>query len=210
MAADLDWDTVILLPGLAASGGALLFGVNAWCLDARGALWRESLPVSAGLAFTVRATVLLELLLAASAVSVLLGAVRAGVPTLSQALALVCIWVVAALMVVSASMRWSLRKPYAVDLRSARATPAPPGVMVGYSGRLALATTLVSMLFSGLAVLPWPFSLAVRAAVRAGLAVPPAPGPPRLGGPVRAVPRGRDGGRVAPTGRSPRAARCRR
>jgi hypothetical protein len=161
MAADLDWDTVILLPGLAASGGALLFGVNAWCLDARGALWRESLPVSAGLAFTVRATVLLELLLAASAVSVLLGAVRAGVPTLSEALALVCIWVVAALMVVSASMRWSLRKPYAVDLRSARATPAPPGVMVGYSGRLALATTLVSMLFSGLAVLPWPFSLVV-------------------------------------------------
>ena len=160
IAADLDWDTVILLPGLAASGGALLFGVNAWCLDARGALWRESLPVSAGLAFTVRATVLLELLLAASAVSVVLGAVRAGVPTLSQGVALACIWVVASLMVVSASMRWSLRKPFAVDLRSARATPAPPGVMVGYSGRLALATTVVSLLFSGLAVLPWPFSIA--------------------------------------------------
>ncbi|MET1059187.1 MAG: hypothetical protein ABWX84_06300 [Nocardioides sp.] len=159
LAADLDWDTVILLPGLAASGGALLFGVNAWCLDARGALWRESLPVSAGLAFTVRATVLLELLLAASAVSVLLGSLRAGVPTLSQGLALACIWVVAALMVVSASMRWSLRKPFAVDLRSARATPAPPGVMVGYSGRLALATTVVSLFFSGLAVLPWPFSI---------------------------------------------------
>jgi len=164
MVADLDWDTVILLPGLAASGGALLFGVNAWCLDARGALWRESLPVSAGLAFTVRATVLLELLLAASAISVLLGAVRAGVPTLSQGVALVCIWVVAALMVVSASMRWSLRKPYAVDLRSARATPAPPSVMVGYSGRLALATTLVSLLFSGLAALPWPFSIAFAVA----------------------------------------------
>ena len=74
--------------------------------------------------------------------------------------ALVCIWVVATLMVVSASMRWSLRKPYAVDLRSARATPAPPGVMVGYSARLALATTVVSLLFSGLAVLPWPFSIA--------------------------------------------------
>ncbi len=157
--ADLDWGTVILLPGLAASGGALLFGVNAWCLDARGALWRESLPVEPGLAFTVRATVLLELLLTASAVSVLLGAVRAGVPTLSQSLALVCIWLVASLMVVSASMRWSLRKPYAVDLRSARATPAPPGVMVGYSGRLALATTVVGMFFSGLAALPWPFSL---------------------------------------------------
>ena len=66
---------MILLPGLVASGGALLFGVNAWCLDARGALWRESLPVSAGLAFTVRATVLLELLLTVSAVS---GAARRG------------------------------------------------------------------------------------------------------------------------------------
>ena len=160
MVADLDWDTVILLPGLTASGGALLFGVNAWCLDARGALWRESLPVSAGLAFTVRAGVLLELLLAASAVSVLLGAVRAGVPTLSEGLALGCIWVVSALMVVSASMRWSLRKPYAVDLRSARATPAPPGVMVGYSGRLALATTVVGLFFSGVAVLWWPVSIA--------------------------------------------------
>ena len=37
-----------ILPGLVASGGALLFGVNAWCLDGRGALWRESLPVDAG------------------------------------------------------------------------------------------------------------------------------------------------------------------
>ena len=33
-----------ILPGLVASGGALLFGVNAWCLDGRGLLWRENLP----------------------------------------------------------------------------------------------------------------------------------------------------------------------
>ena len=43
-----------VLPGLVASGGALLFGVNAWCLDGRGALWRESLPVAPATVFTAR------------------------------------------------------------------------------------------------------------------------------------------------------------
>ena len=38
-------------------------------------------------------------------------------------------------------MRWSAQRPYPVDMRSARATPAPPGVMVGYSTRLALSTS---------------------------------------------------------------------
>ena len=42
----LGWDRLTILPGLVASGAALLFGVNTWCLDARGALWRESLPVA--------------------------------------------------------------------------------------------------------------------------------------------------------------------
>ena len=45
LAGNLDWPQMTILPGLVASGGALLFGVNAWCLDARGGLWRESLPV---------------------------------------------------------------------------------------------------------------------------------------------------------------------
>ena len=47
-----------IFPGLVASGGALLFGVNSWCLDGRGALWRDSLPVSPRLAFCSRALVL--------------------------------------------------------------------------------------------------------------------------------------------------------
>ncbi|MCW2764607.1 MAG: hypothetical protein JWO11_566, partial [Nocardioides sp.] len=42
---DLPWTSMTILPGLVASGGALLFGVNAWCLEGRGGLWRESLPV---------------------------------------------------------------------------------------------------------------------------------------------------------------------
>ena len=40
------WDKLSIFPGLVASGGVLLFGVNSWCLDGRGALWRDSLPVS--------------------------------------------------------------------------------------------------------------------------------------------------------------------
>ena len=53
-------------------------------------------------------------------------------------------------------MRWSARRPYAVDLRSARATPAPPGAMVSYSGKLAVTTTLTSLVFSGLAQVDHP------------------------------------------------------
>jgi uncharacterized RDD family membrane protein YckC len=63
--------------------------------------------------------------------------------------------------VVSASLRWSVRRPYAVDLRSARATPAPPLVMVGYSVRLALTTTLVGLLYCGLGALSPGWSLMV-------------------------------------------------
>ena len=48
LAGGMDWAQVLVLPALVVSGGALLFGVNAWCLDGRGALWRESLPVGPG------------------------------------------------------------------------------------------------------------------------------------------------------------------
>ena len=67
---DLQWDTMTILPGLVASGGALLYGVNAWCLDSRGALWRESLPVPPGTVFDARTYVLAEFLLAASLLTV--------------------------------------------------------------------------------------------------------------------------------------------
>ena len=60
-------------------------------------------------------------------------------------------------------MRWSGRHPYAVDLRSARATPAPPVAMVGYSARLALSTTLTASFFSALAHLPDPRTCVVFA-----------------------------------------------
>ncbi len=159
-AGGLEWETVIILPGLVASGGALLFGVNAWCLDGRGALWRGSLPTDPGLVFGVRAWVLTEWLLVASAVTILLASLRAGMPTAPELAALLCTWVVVSVQVVALSMRWSIRRPFPVDMRSARATPAPPVVMLGYSARLAAGTTLVGLVFSGLARLPvWQLSV---------------------------------------------------
>ena len=153
---NLPWESMTILPGLVVSGGALLFGVNAWCLDARGALWRENLPVSPTLVYQVRVLVLTEFLGLASLVTVLLASLRAGVPSASELTALVCTIVVVTAQVVGASMRWSEQRPYPVDLRSARATPAPPAVMVGYSARLAVSTTLTGLVFSGLARVPEP------------------------------------------------------
>jgi hypothetical protein len=154
LAGDLTWELVTVLPGLVASGGALLFGVNAWCLDGRGALWRESLPVLPRLAFTAKVVVLFEVLLAAAAVTITLAGVRAGVPSASEAAAVLMATLVVAGQVVATSLQWSVDNPYAVDLRSARATPAPPVVMAGYSARLAVRTTLVGLLFSAAALSP--------------------------------------------------------
>jgi hypothetical protein len=162
LAGDLDWDTMTILPGLVASGGALLFGVNAWCLDARGTLWRESLPVDPTSVFTARGLVLTEWLMAASGLTLVLASLRAGLPAPHELTALLCTWVVVTVQVVGASLRWSNKSPFSVDMRSARATPAPPVLMVGYSARLALSTTLTGLVFSGMARLPyWNLSIAV-------------------------------------------------
>ncbi|UDY23489.1 hypothetical protein [Nocardioides sp. Kera G14] len=164
IAGGLAWHQLMILPGLVASGGALLFGVNAWTLEGRGILWRESLPVEPRTVFAARAWVLFEFLWAASAVTLLLAALRAGPPTSSQLAALLCTWIVVLGQVVSAGLRWSARSPYSVDLRSARSTPAPPLAMVGYSSKLALTTTLTSLIFTGLAqVDAWPLSVLVAA-----------------------------------------------
>jgi hypothetical protein len=151
---DLTWPSMTILPGLVASGGALLFGVNVWCLDGRGGLWRENLPISPRTGFWVRAMVVGEFLGFAALITIALASIRAGVPSPEEAMALLCTVVVVLVQVVGAAMRWSGTNPYPSDLRSARATPAPPVVMVGYSARLALSTTVTGMIFSGLAQVP--------------------------------------------------------
>jgi hypothetical protein len=164
LAGDLTWSQMTILPGLVASGGALLFGVNSWCLDHRGSLWRESLPVSPATVFAARSWVLTEFLLVASFTTMVLAGLRAGPPSPAELAALLCTWVVVVLQVVSSAMRWSSRRPFNVDLRSARATPAPPVVMVGYSTKLAVTTTFTSLIFSGLAMVEvWQLSVIVAA-----------------------------------------------
>lgn len=151
LAGGLDWDTLLIMPGLVASGGALLFGVNAWCLDGAGGFWRETLPVRPGIALAARAVVLAEVLLVATAVTMLLAGLRAGPPTATELAALGCATAVIALMVTGRCLQWSVTSPYAADLRSARATPAPPVAMFGYSVRLAAVTTVVGLVFAGTA-----------------------------------------------------------
>ncbi|MGZ5416070.1 MAG: hypothetical protein ACXWDI_02730 [Nocardioides sp.] len=157
LAGGLEWSMLTILPGLVASGGALLFGVNSWCLDGRGALWRDSLPIAPKLMFASRVIVLIEVLLLATGLTLLMGSLRAGTPTLAQLVGVICCAAVVTVQVVATSLRWSVRRPFAVDLRSARATPAPPVVMVGYSARLALTTTLTGMVFGAASYASWPF-----------------------------------------------------
>jgi hypothetical protein len=154
LAGHLTWDLITILPGLVASGGALLFGVNAWCLDGRGALWRDSLPASPAVAFAAKAIVLLEVLVASAALTLVLAATRAGTPTVAEVTSVLAATLVVCLHVVSSAMAWSVRRPFASEMRSARATPAPPVVMVGYSARLALSTTILGLVFSATAYAP--------------------------------------------------------
>jgi hypothetical protein len=162
VAGSLEWDMVTILPGLVASGGALLFGVNTWCLDGRGALWRDSLPVSASVAFYAKVIVLFEVLLGAAGLTIVLASLRAGLPTSAELGSALAAGVVVSAQVVAAAMRWSVERPFATDMRTARATPAPPVVMAGYSARLALRTTVVGLVFSATALAPdWRLPLLV-------------------------------------------------
>ena len=65
---------------------------------------------------------LLEFLLVSSGFTIVLSSLRAGLPNSQELASILCTWLVVILQVVSASMRWSLKRPFAVDLRSARAT----------------------------------------------------------------------------------------
>ncbi|GIM63294.1 hypothetical protein Pve01_80120 [Planomonospora venezuelensis] len=163
LVAGLEWGTVLLLPGLTASGAALLFGVNAWCLDGKGMVWRETLPVSAADVFDARALVVAECMAVVSGVTVVLALLRNGLPPLAVGVAVASCWLVVVVQVLAIVMTWSIRSPYSVDLSSPRATPAPHAAMAGYAGRLSLVTTLTAMLFTGLAALPWAWVPAVVA-----------------------------------------------
>jgi hypothetical protein len=153
----LEWSILPVLPGIVAAGAALLFGVNAWCLDGNGAVWRESLPVTPSQAFAVRAWVLFETLMLASTVTLVIAATRTlEPPTVAEITALTATVIVVSMQVVARSMHWSVDRPFAADLRSARAAPAPPLTMMSYSAHLALTSTLTGLAFSLMAQLRSP------------------------------------------------------
>lgn len=149
----LRWQSLVLLPGLVAAGGALLFGVNAFALDGSGAVWLTTLPRWQHVAFTAKTLVVTELTSAAVLASILGGALRAPAPTAgSQVTATFGCGIAAAAVVVASSLRSSVRRPHRAELIGPRDTPAPPGAMVGYSVKLAFTCTLIGLLFSGTAL----------------------------------------------------------
>jgi hypothetical protein len=163
LVAGLEWTSVMVLPGLTASGAALLFGVNAWCLDGKGMVWRETLPVPAADVFDVRTLVVAECMAAVSGITVVLALLRNGLPPLVVGVAVLSCWLVVVVQVLAIVMTWSVRSPYGVDLSSPRATPAPHAAMAGYAGRLSLVTTLTALVFTALSALPWAWVPAVAA-----------------------------------------------
>ncbi|TGN63402.1 hypothetical protein EXE59_05155 [Nocardioides eburneiflavus] len=155
LVAGLEWSSVMVLPGLTASGAALLFAVNAWCLDGKGMVWRETLPVSSADVFDVRTLVVAECMAVVSGITVVLALLRNGLPPVVVGVAVLSCWLVVVVQVLAIVMTWSVRSPYGVDLSSPRATPAPHAAMAGYAGRLSVVTTLTALLFTGLSAVPW-------------------------------------------------------
>jgi hypothetical protein len=150
-ASGLNWSMVALLPGLVASGAGLLFGVNAFALDGPGALWRETLPGPPRRMFAARMMVIAEVCVAGGCVALVAASLRAGVPDLAQAVAVLGAFVATTAQVVARCARWSVERPYAAALREARDQPAPPAAMAGYSAQLALSTTATGLLYTFLA-----------------------------------------------------------
>lgn len=147
--ASLPWSSIALLPPLVASGAALLFGVNAMCLDGPGALWIATLPHDPEDVLRSKARVVAEVC-ALPVVLVLIGAgLRASAaPDLTDVVSALGAALSCTALVVASSMRLSVTRPHRADLRGPRDTPAPPGTMAVYSVRLAAVTTTVGLVFS--------------------------------------------------------------
>ncbi|HEU0131924.1 MAG TPA: hypothetical protein VFQ85_13120, partial [Mycobacteriales bacterium] len=159
----VEWGTLLLLPGLVASGAALLFGVNAFCLDAGGAIWLATLPHDPRLALRSKAVVVAETSLVCVLLAVGAGLLRVqGRPTAAHLVGLVSAVAATVVSVVGTSLRLSVTRPHRADLRGRRDTPAPPGTMAVYSVRMAAQTTVAGLLVAGAAATGvWWFPAAV-------------------------------------------------
>ena len=144
--AALPWSSLAVLPGLVAAGAALLFGVNAFALDAGGAVWLSSLPHDPLLGLWSKAVVLTETVLLAVVLAAVAGSTRSpGLPTAAELAALLCSAVLCTAVVVTLSLSASVRRPHRADLRGPRDAVAPPGALALASARLALPAGLVAV-----------------------------------------------------------------
>lgn len=145
----LPWTAITILPALVASASGLLYGVNAFALDGSGALWRDSLPQQPQQWLDVRLSVLLQVCGGGAVALACVAAVRsAAAPSAAELLAVACAAVVATVQVTTRCARWSVRRPFAAQLRSSRDAPAPPVALAGYAVSLAVATTLSATCFA--------------------------------------------------------------
>jgi hypothetical protein len=145
--AALPWSSLVVLPALVAAGAGLLFGVNAFSLDASGSVWLASLPSDPALVLRSKALVLTETVLAAVTVAVVAGSVRSpGSPTPTELAAIASSVLLCTAVVVVLSLHASLRRPFRADLRGPRDAVAPPGALALASLRLALPTALVGVI----------------------------------------------------------------
>jgi hypothetical protein len=169
------WESLIVLPGLVAAGAGLLFGVNAFALDASGSLWLASLPVAPRLLLLSKLVVLGETVLLAVVVAAVAGALRApDDPTPAQLAAVLSAGLACAAVVVALCLASSVRRPHRADLRGPRDAVAPPGALALASARLAVPCALVGTVIasSSHAGVAWlPLALAVPVVLLAVLSV---------------------------------------
>ncbi len=137
---------VMLLTAVVAAGAGLLFGVNAFCLDGEGAVWRASLPDPPRAWLVARGVVLVEVVLLTSVPATLAALAGATGPLTPQVVVAAAVGTVAITgQVVARCLRWSVTSPHRAELRTTRDSPAPPGRMAVCSVQLAGPTVLLAL-----------------------------------------------------------------
>ena len=147
LGAQVPYESLIILPGLVAAGAGLLFGINAFCLDASGAVFLASLPHDPRLVARSKTIVLTETVLAGAVLTILAGMLRSpGTPSPAQVIGIVMSALTCTAIVVSRGMASSVRRPHKAELHGPRDAVAPPGALSLASARLALPAGLAGLL----------------------------------------------------------------
>ncbi len=150
--AQVPWESLVVLPGLVAAGAGLLFGVNAFCLDASGAVFVASLPHDPRLVARAKALVLTETVLIAAVIAAVAGSLRSpGRPTTAVLVAIAVSALTCTAVVVARGMASSVRRPHKAELKGPRDAVAPPGALALASVHLAVPAGLVGLLLGGTA-----------------------------------------------------------